>query len=102
MRDEFLKNTLFFSILFLCIFSFSHAQESSENSPTKNSPVIKINTEKIAWDLMYPSNYKKHEKTAEMKSYEQLLLRMRSGTAELSLLIGEFEKRTRNKHNSEK
>lgn len=51
-----------------------------------NTP--QINPEKLAWDLMLPYNYKKIEKTREMKSFEQMLLRMKSGVGELSLLMG--------------
>lgn len=57
-----------------------------------------IDAEKLAWEMMLPFGYKKPDKTPAMRSYEQILMRMRSGVGELSLLMGEFELNKSEKH----
>lgn len=103
---------IFFILSFFFFFLKVSAQETKTDSlPPADSvqinvekPVkaVPLNAEKLAWELMYPAGYKRPEKTAEMKSYEEILMRMRSGTAELSGILREFELRSFKKQNKKK
>ena len=65
-----------------------------KNRIIEKPEIVPLNAEKLAWEMMLPYNYKKQEKSSEMKSFEQMFLHMKSGVGELTLMIGEFELKT--------
>lgn len=112
MNNKRMKFIFFILISFILLKPVVFAQGTQTDSlfqsdslavniekPVKAAP---LNAEKLAWEMMQPPGYKKQEKTPEMKSYEEILMRMKSGTAELSLILREFELTSFEKQNKKK
>lgn len=72
---------------------FQPNQPGHETGTVKPAATPRENPEKIAWDMMLPAGYKKQAKSTEKVYFENLLLSVKSGVAELSLEMGEFETR---------
>lgn len=89
----------FFSFCLLFFSRAGFAQEMNADSlfhpvsPEATEKQVKTsppNSEKLAWEMMYPFGYKKPEKTPEMRSFEELFLQMKRGAEELSQTISGF------------